>query len=115
LFLLEARSVAEREWLACIIGSAGLSVYRLEQWSNQFRDAGSGNFWLINLNINQIALVAPFAVQVDIRGHTSARPVVAVGLSGNRAIQFVGMRLKNVFASKPAPMDRFDRTDWTQR
>ena len=107
--------MSEREWLACIIGSAGLSVYRLEQWSNQFSDEGSGNFRLIHMNISQIALVALFAVQVDIRGHTSVRPAVAVGLPANRAIQFVWMRLKNVFASKPAPTDRFDRADWTQR
>jgi hypothetical protein len=71
LFLLEARSVTERERLACIIGSAGLSVYRVEQWSNQFRDTAESNKRLKDLFISEIDPTPVLVVFTAVHGHTS--------------------------------------------
>lgn len=63
--------MAEREWLACIIGSAGLSVYRVEQWSNQFRDKAESNKRLKDLFISEIGLTQILVVFTVVHGHTS--------------------------------------------
>lgn len=63
--------MTEHEWLACIIGSAGLSVYRVEQWSNQFRDRAESNKRLKDLFISEIDLTPILVVFIAVHGHTS--------------------------------------------
>ncbi len=63
--------MAEREWLACIIGSAGLSVYRVEQWSNQFRDRAESNKRKKVLFISEIDPMPILVVFTTVHGHTS--------------------------------------------
>lgn len=63
--------MTEREWLACIIGLAGLSVYRVEQWSNQFCDRAESNKPPKDLFISEIDSTPILVVFTNVHGHTS--------------------------------------------